>query len=79
MTGAGKAFSVGADFGVLQALSDADPADLPDVPHSGLGYPVEFPVTLAKPVIAAVNGGRPASGSCTRCTPICGSPPSTRS
>jgi enoyl-CoA hydratase/carnithine racemase len=62
VTGAGKAFSVGADFGVLQALSDADPADLPDDPHSGLGYPVEFPVTLAKPVIAAVNGAAAGLG-----------------
>jgi enoyl-CoA hydratase/carnithine racemase len=62
VTGAGKAFSVGADFGVLQALSTMDASELPDDPHEGLGHPVELPVTLAKPIIAAVNGAAAGLG-----------------
>jgi enoyl-CoA hydratase/carnithine racemase len=54
VTGAGRGFCAGADMEVLQATgSEADDAQADDRPQT-------FPMTIPKPVIAAING--PAAG-----------------
>jgi enoyl-CoA hydratase/carnithine racemase len=50
VTGAGRGFCAGADFTTLTAIQSGDYAEEPD------RRPVTFPLTLRKPVIAAVNG-----------------------
>jgi enoyl-CoA hydratase/carnithine racemase len=53
VTGAGRGFCAGADMEVLQGTGSADDAQ-------GDGRPQTFPLTIPKPVIAAING--PAAG-----------------
>jgi enoyl-CoA hydratase/carnithine racemase len=53
VTGAGRGFCAGADMEVLQGTGAADDARGDDRPQT-------FPMTIPKPVIAAVNG--PAAG-----------------
>lgn len=53
VTGAGRGFCAGADMQALQQLAGDDgeaPAGRPD------SRPVTFPLTIPKPVIAAING-----------------------
>ncbi|MBO3750400.1 enoyl-CoA hydratase/isomerase family protein [Streptosporangiaceae bacterium NEAU-GS5] len=50
VTGAGKGFCAGADFQTLTAIQTGDYAEEPDK------RPNTFPVTIGKPIIAAVNG-----------------------
>jgi enoyl-CoA hydratase/carnithine racemase len=50
VTGAGKGFCAGADFQTLTAIQTGEYAEEPDK------RPNTFPVTIGKPVIAAVNG-----------------------
>ncbi|WP_433254403.1 enoyl-CoA hydratase-related protein [Streptosporangium sp. CA-135522] len=50
VTGAGKGFCAGADFQTLNAIQDGSYEGEPDK------RPTTFPVTIGKPVIAAVNG-----------------------
>jgi enoyl-CoA hydratase/carnithine racemase len=55
VTGAGRGFCAGADMSNLQALSGGDGG----ARSSGEGVdqrPVTFPLTLGKPIIAAING-----------------------
>lgn len=54
VTGAGRGFCAGADMQNLQALAGGD-----DGARSTGGYderPVTFPLTIPKPIIAAING-----------------------
>ncbi|MET7398817.1 enoyl-CoA hydratase-related protein [Dactylosporangium sp. NPDC005572] len=53
VTGAGRGFCAGADLAALAAISDG--ADVPPRPRART-----FPLTLRKPLIAAING--PAAG-----------------
>ncbi len=53
VTGAGRGFCAGADMQSLQALS-GDGNGSPGSAHDP--RPVTFPLTIAKPIIAAVNG-----------------------
>ncbi len=53
VTGAGRGFCAGADVAGLQALSDGDDG-LRATGHDE--RPVTFPLTIPKPVIAAING-----------------------
>src|SRR5215204_5325947 len=53
VTGAGRGFCAGADMDVLQGTGAADDARTDDRPQT-------FPLTIPKPVIAAING--PAAG-----------------
>jgi enoyl-CoA hydratase/carnithine racemase len=53
VTGAGRGFCAGADMEVLQGTGAADDARGDDRPQT-------FPLTIPKPVIAAING--PAAG-----------------
>ncbi|MFI6326272.1 enoyl-CoA hydratase-related protein [Nonomuraea sp. NPDC050556] len=50
VTGAGKGFCAGADFQTLSAIQTGDYDEKPDP------RPNTFPTTIAKPVVAAVNG-----------------------
>jgi enoyl-CoA hydratase/carnithine racemase len=50
VTGAGRGFCAGADFATLTAIRTGDYDGKPDT------RPNTFPVTIRKPVIAAVNG-----------------------
>ncbi|HUR01332.1 MAG TPA: enoyl-CoA hydratase-related protein [Nonomuraea sp.] len=50
VTGAGKGFCSGADFQTLSALQNGSYDETPDP------RPNTFPTTIAKPIIAAVNG-----------------------
>lgn len=54
VTGAGRAFSAGADMDDLAKAGEATPADLEG------RRPREFPLSIRKPLITAVNG--PAAG-----------------
>jgi len=51
VTGAGRGFCAGADMQELQAIGDGEPAP---VPHDR--RPQTLPMTIPKPIIAAVNG-----------------------
>jgi enoyl-CoA hydratase/carnithine racemase len=57
VTGAGRGFCAGADMQALQALGSGD--ESPEESR-GDGRPQTFPLTIPKPVIAAING--PAAG-----------------
>ncbi|GAA3445343.1 enoyl-CoA hydratase [Planomonospora venezuelensis] len=50
VTGAGRGFCAGADFQTLNAIQDGSYDGEPDK------RPTSFPVTVSKPIIAAVNG-----------------------
>jgi len=50
VTGAGRGFCAGADFAELHSIQDGTYAQEPD------RRPTTFPVTVRKPIIAAVNG-----------------------
>lgn len=54
VTGAGRAFSVGGDLGLLQDMAD-DPSRLVQLMDEGRGI-VEGHLALEKPIIAAING-----------------------
>jgi enoyl-CoA hydratase/carnithine racemase len=56
VTGAGRGFCAGADMSALQALGDEGAASGADHDER----PQTFPLTIPKPIIAAVNG--PAAG-----------------
>ncbi|MDH3295807.1 MAG: enoyl-CoA hydratase-related protein, partial [Acidimicrobiia bacterium] len=64
ITGAGRAFCAGADMGALDELSSGRaeaPADRPEAQPSGVepgdfDGRLVFPMTIEKPVVAAVNG-----------------------
>lgn len=53
VTGAGRGFCAGADMDALQRLSGGE-GEAPTGEHDP--RPVTFPITIPKPVIAAVNG-----------------------
>src|SRR5581483_4587827 len=53
VTGAGRGFCAGADMQSLQALSGDGNGDLSSRPDA---RPVTFPLSIPKPVIAAING-----------------------
>lgn len=53
VTGAGKGFCAGADMEELQALGDGD---LDGVSGGSDDRPQTFPLTVAKPIVAAING-----------------------
>src|SRR3954452_1849844 len=57
VTGAGRGFCAGADMSALQAIGSSS-SDAPDDDHAE--RPQTFPLTIPKPIIAAVNG--PAAG-----------------
>jgi enoyl-CoA hydratase/carnithine racemase len=54
VTGAGRGFCVGADFDDLKAVARSDLTPL------GRGRPISYPMTISKPLVAAING--PAAG-----------------
>jgi enoyl-CoA hydratase/carnithine racemase len=60
VTGAGRGFCAGADMQNLQALSGGNGAEVSDVaPSTSTGQdsrPVAFPLSIPKPIIAAING-----------------------
>lgn len=51
LTGAGRGFCSGADMNDLQRVGELDGADLPERPR-----PRTYPLTVRKPLIAAING-----------------------
>ncbi|HVS28149.1 MAG TPA: enoyl-CoA hydratase [Solirubrobacteraceae bacterium] len=53
VTGAGRGFCAGADMQGLQSLAAAD-GERPTAEHDD--RPVTFPLTIAKPIVAAING-----------------------
>lgn len=53
VTGAGRGFCAGADMQALQAIGDGD-ADNSAEAHAR--YPQTLPLTIPKPIIAAING-----------------------
>src|SRR6478735_1021386 len=57
LTGAGRGFCAGADMDLLKQIASAGSAE---GVRSSLGHTVMMPRSMAKPVIAAVNG--PAIG-----------------
>ncbi|MGH2760609.1 MAG: enoyl-CoA hydratase [Actinomycetota bacterium] len=59
VTGAGRGWCAGADMDNLQGGGDSDDADA-----AGLDRPIWFPTTIAKPIIAAVNGACAGIGLC---------------
>src|SRR5213080_2780759 len=53
LTGAGRGFCAGADMANLQAIANEDVAET----NGGFdSRPVTFPLSIPKPVIAAING-----------------------
>src|SRR3954470_6615099 len=58
VTGAGRGFCAGADMSALQAIGSSSPDGPGDEDHDE--RPQTFPLTVPKPIIAAVNG--PAAG-----------------
>jgi enoyl-CoA hydratase/carnithine racemase len=54
VTGAGRGFCIGADFDDLKAIAASDMTPL------GRGRPISYPMTISKPLLAAING--PAAG-----------------
>jgi enoyl-CoA hydratase/carnithine racemase len=54
LTGAGRGFCVGADFDDLKAVAQSDTAALERC------RPMSYPMTIRKPLVAAING--PAAG-----------------
>ena len=52
VTGAGRGFCPGADMDLLQGIGSGNASAGPEGPHR----PATFPVTIPKPVIAAING-----------------------
>ncbi len=54
LTGAGRGFCAGADMQSLQSLSGGDGNGSGSAVHDS--RPVTFPLTIAKPIIAAING-----------------------
>ncbi len=60
VTGAGRGFCAGADMQQLQALGNGAAGASPDAAeaqaHALERRPQSFPLTIAKPIIAAVNG-----------------------
>ncbi len=55
VTGAGRGFCAGADMQELQAIGDGTPT-ASAVEHEHERRPQTFPLTIPKPIIAAVNG-----------------------
>jgi enoyl-CoA hydratase/carnithine racemase len=53
VTGAGRGFCAGADVQDLQQLGESEPADAP-IPADR--RPQTFPLSIPKPIIAAING-----------------------
>src|SRR5579884_3554243 len=53
VTGAGRGFCAGADMQDLEALGAGE---LPDGPAQAERRPQTFPLTIPKPIIAAING-----------------------
>ena len=57
VTGAGRGFCAGADMQALEQLSSGDDSGNGSAPGSGHdSRPVTFPLSIPKPIIAAVNG-----------------------
>jgi enoyl-CoA hydratase/carnithine racemase len=54
LTGAGRGFCVGADFDDIKAVAQSDMTALEH------GRPISHPMTISKPLVAAING--PAAG-----------------
>ncbi|MFB7090339.1 enoyl-CoA hydratase-related protein [Streptomyces sp. NPDC056296] len=57
VTGAGRGFCAGADMTDLQRVDELDDSGLPARPR-----PREFPLTIRKPMVAAVNGAAAGLG-----------------
>jgi enoyl-CoA hydratase/carnithine racemase len=55
VTGAGRGFCAGADMQQLQALGNGD-VDVDSAAHARERRPQTFPMSIAKPIIAAING-----------------------
>lgn len=53
VTGAGKGFCAGADMAELQALGDGNLEEISMVPDE---RPQTFPLSISKPIVAAING-----------------------
>lgn len=53
VTGAGRGFCAGADMAELQALGDGNLEEISMVPDE---RPQTFPLTISKPIVAAING-----------------------
>jgi len=56
VTGAGRGFCAGADMDSLQAIGDRDGDTGDDSEATGPTYDATYPMSLPKPVIAAING-----------------------
>lgn len=76
VTGAGRHFCVGADSQALDGFARSgrydtgvreDPPDPGDPSHPAHGTPFGFPLAIAKPVIAAVNGAAAGVGFIAAC------------
>jgi enoyl-CoA hydratase/carnithine racemase len=76
VTGAGHSFCVGADLEILDEINDAGGsyqrmlAELPPFPDDappGLRHNHTFPLTLSKPVVAALNGPCAGAGFVLAC------------
>jgi enoyl-CoA hydratase/carnithine racemase len=57
LTGAGRGFCAGADMDILSGAGEADAA-----PPTEQGRPRSFPLTIRKPMIAAINGAAAGLG-----------------
>jgi enoyl-CoA hydratase/carnithine racemase len=55
VTGAGRGFCAGADMEQLQALGDGD-VDSVSASHADDRRPQTFPLSIPKPIVAAING-----------------------
>jgi enoyl-CoA hydratase/carnithine racemase len=76
ITGAGRHFCVGADSQALDGFAQSgqydtgireEPPDPGDPSHPAHGTPFGFPLAIAKPVIAAVNGAAAGVGFIVAC------------
>ncbi len=54
VTGAGRGFCAGADMQNLQAIASQDASGVTTAEHDS--RPMTFPLTICKPIIAAING-----------------------
>ena len=63
VTGAGRGFCAGMDMQALQAIGEGD---VQSSAEEHARYPQTLPLSIPKPIIAAINGACAGSGWCRR-------------